>query len=101
MTGQTTGERVREERAYYDLHIHSQSSQDSDLSVKRIITRCAELGIAGFAVCDHDVFTRVTCHYPDLLAIPGEEVSTADGHILLSGSQIRYPQDCHHGRPSN
>jgi predicted metal-dependent phosphoesterase TrpH len=72
-------------RSYYDLHIHSRGSQDSQLPVKWIITRCAELGLAGFAVTDHDVLTKVKCSYPELLAIPGEEVSTSEGHVLALG----------------
>lgn len=86
MSRSTIGERAR-----YDLHIHSQGSLDSGLSVKRIITRCAELGLAGFAVTDHDVFTRVACPYPDLLAIPGEEVTTAEGHVLAIGINDSIP----------
>ena len=79
--------------AHYDLHIHSHRSPDSRVPVKRIITRATELGLAGFAVTDHDLYTKVNCPYPDLLAIPGTEVSTLDGHILGIGINEAVPEN--------
>jgi len=78
-------------RMYLDLHIHSERSMDSRISVKQIITRCIELGLAGFSVTDHDQFSNVQSPYPDLLAIPGSEISTVDGHILALGINEPFP----------
>jgi len=71
--------------AYYDLHIHTLASGDSGISVKELLTRALELELAGLAVTDHDQFTRVKSPYPEILLIPGEEVSTLEGHILALG----------------
>ncbi len=70
---------------YVDLHIHSHKSRDSRCSVKEIITRCIDIGLVGFAITDHDRFTEVKSPYPDIMAIPGIEISTSDGHILAIG----------------
>ena len=77
--------------AHYDLHIHSQASWDSKISVKELLTRALELGLAGLAATDHDQFTRVESPYPELLLIPGEEVSTLEGHILALGINETIP----------
>lgn len=72
-------------QACYDLHIHTIASGDSSISVKELLTRALELGLAGLAVTDHDQLTKVASPYKELLLIPGEEVSTLEGHILALG----------------
>ncbi len=77
--------------AHYDLHIHSQRSFDSRIPLKQLGARALELGLAGFAVTDHDLYTCHRSPYPGLLVIPGEEVSTLEGHILALGINEEIP----------
>ena len=71
-----------------DLHIHSHHSPDGFMTAEAIASRARETGLNGFAICDHDrVFPAeelqtVSDAYPDLLIIPGVEVSTDCGHLL-------------------
>lgn len=68
--------------SHYDLHIHSMHSFDSSISVKQIITRALDVGLSGIAITDHDRLTRINESHPELLVIPGSEVSSDEGHIL-------------------
>ena len=71
-----------------DLHIHSEHSPDGSMTPEEIALRAREAGLQGFAICDHDrVFPpselrAVSDAFPDLLIIPGVEVSTDCGHLL-------------------
>lgn len=78
---------------YVDLHIHSNRSRDSRCSVKQIITKCIDIGLAGFAITDHDTFTKVNSPYQDIIAIPGMEISSIDGHILAIGINEQIPEN--------
>lgn len=74
-----------------DLHVHSLHSPDSRLTLDEIASRLPYVGLKGFALTDHN---SVTGHrdlpglrerFPGLLVIPGVEVSTREGHLLLYG----------------
>jgi predicted metal-dependent phosphoesterase TrpH len=74
-----------------DLHVHSEHSPDSSLSVGEIANAAAERGLGGFALTDHqsveghDEFVRVRNLHPRLLLLRGVEVSAREGHVLLYG----------------
>lgn len=74
-----------------DLHVHTLHSPDSRLSLDEIAARLPYVGLKGFAITDHN---SVVAHrelpglhekYPRILVVPGVEVSTREGHLLLYG----------------
>jgi len=73
-----------------DLHIHSEASYDCESSVEEILESAVEESLDVVAVTDHDEIrasheaVESASEY-DLTAIPGIEVSTADGHLLALG----------------
>jgi predicted metal-dependent phosphoesterase TrpH len=78
----------------FDPHVHSAASYDADVPVDRLLERAATAGLDALAVTDHDAIEaslRAVEMAPDhgLLAVPGVEVSTADGHLLALGVETR------------
>ncbi|WP_319506892.1 PHP domain-containing protein [uncultured Methanolobus sp.] len=76
----------------FDLHVHSCYSKDSNSSLDDILEHAARNGLDGFAICDHDVIEGgIACSKrakeigSDLVVIPGVEVSSSKGHILVLG----------------
>lgn len=84
-----------------DLHVHSRFSPDSSLSVEAIASRAAAVGLAGFALTDHNSVSghvelaACRAQFPDLVLVPGVEISTAQGHLLAYGVSEAPPA----GRP--
>lgn len=80
----------------FDPHVHSVASYDGDTPVETLLERARTAGLDAIAVTDHDVLTGsnhavgLAPEY-DLLAVPGVEVSTADGHLLALGVDDRPP----------
>lgn len=87
-------------RLKFDLHCHSRFSADGISEPEDMITRAKELGLSGFAITDHN-----TCECVDyflekglmnangepvdnFLIIPGQEISTSDGHLLALGVHL-------------
>ncbi|MCI4345179.1 MAG: PHP domain-containing protein [Thermoplasmata archaeon] len=74
-----------------DLHLHSDHSSDSSLSVSEIANAIAERGLQGFALTDHQSveghaeFVRVRNVHARLLLLRGVEVSAREGHVLVYG----------------
>lgn len=76
----------------FDLHIHSNQSPDSSLSVDDILYQAVKKGLDGIAICDHNtVIGSLLCmkrakdlNLP-LLVLPGLEVSTTGGHLIVLG----------------
>jgi predicted metal-dependent phosphoesterase TrpH len=76
----------------FDLHVHSNFSKDGMSSVEDILRAAAAKGLAGVAITDHnttagarhalEVVDKVA---PGLIVIPGEEVSTKQGHLIVLG----------------
>lgn len=79
-----------------DLHVHSEASFDGRDSVDLILEQAQAVGLDGIAITDHDTIAASldaverAAEY-DLLAIPGMEVSTADGHVLSLGIEDKIP----------
>lgn len=87
--------------ARLDLHVHSRYSVDSRLSVEQAAERAAYEGLRGFALTDHNTVAghralqRLKGLYRDSLFVPGVEVSTREGHLLVYGVEELPPV----GRP--
>jgi predicted metal-dependent phosphoesterase TrpH len=74
-----------------DLHVHSDHSPDSRLSVDRIVPSLGAAGLHGFALTDHNTVAghrwipEWRARFPQVPVIPGVEVSAREGHVLLYG----------------
>jgi predicted metal-dependent phosphoesterase TrpH len=80
------------EHMRFDLHIHSNHSSDSSLRIDDILKKAVEKGLDGIAICDHNTVAggyhaqkRARDLNLPLLVIPGMEVSTRKGHLLILG----------------
>ena len=96
----------------FDLHMHSRFSPDSESCPKDIVQRALQLGYGLIAITDHDVnaeafdwlvgegvistgglLTRIWAQrlgFPaaTLRVLPGQEISTASGHLLCVGARL-------------
>lgn len=80
-----------------DLHCHSYFSSDGVSKPEEIVAMARARGLDGFAITDHntcecvDYFRQTGLIREDglpvdgLLIIPGQEISTAEGHLLALG----------------
>jgi predicted metal-dependent phosphoesterase TrpH len=82
-----------------DLHIHTTYSDDSTVTPKALVEKLvAHNSIKAAAVTDHDTVNglsetrKLAAAYPDILIIPGVEISTPEGDILLLGAEKTPPQ---------
>ncbi|MFC7156194.1 CehA/McbA family metallohydrolase [Halomarina halobia] len=81
---------MRTRRLTVDPHAHSAGSYDATGTVGELLARASAAGLDAIAVTDHDAIERslraveLAPSY-GLLAVPGVEVSTADGHLLALG----------------
>lgn len=69
-----------------DMHVHTHFSPDGFTDPRAVLRRAEERGLDGLAITDHDEFDPVRyerlCSETDLLLVPGQEVTTTDGHVL-------------------
>jgi predicted metal-dependent phosphoesterase TrpH len=71
-----------------DLHVHSDYSKDGESSVEEILRKAEEEGLDAIAITDHDSVDgakRALEIGSTVLVIPGIEVSTKQGHLLVLG----------------
>ncbi len=75
-----------------DLHVHTNYSHDGHDSVEKIIASAIVQKLDGIAICDHDTMDGsfaareyVAANHLDLIIIPGMEVTTSKGHLLVLG----------------
>jgi predicted metal-dependent phosphoesterase TrpH len=75
-----------------DLHIHTTYSRDGESDIQTILNVAQERGLNAIAITDHDEIlgAQEAIHMartltPDLLIIPGIEVSTREGHLIVLG----------------
>ncbi|MBN1455402.1 MAG: PHP domain-containing protein [Methanomicrobia archaeon] len=83
-----------------DLHVHTNYSHDGHDSIERIIEVARAQGLDGLAICDHNTMAGVhaardylAAHDLDLLIIPGIEVTTVQGHLLVLGLEEGVERD--------
>jgi predicted metal-dependent phosphoesterase TrpH len=82
-----------------DIHVHTSASYDSTADLRAVLARAAAVGLDGLVVTDHDRVEsalrarRLAPEY-GLVAIPGAEVSTADGHLLALGVDVAPEPGC-------
>jgi predicted metal-dependent phosphoesterase TrpH len=81
-----------------DLHIHTIYSNDSTVTPKAIVEKLvAHNSIKVAAVTDHDTVKglaetqKLASSYPDILIMPGVEISTPEGDILILGTEETPP----------
>jgi len=82
----------------FDLHIHSKYSSDSGLAIEDILKKAVQKGLDGIAICDHNTIAGsyhaskcVTKLNLPLLVLPGVEVSTTLGHLIVLGVRENIP----------
>lgn len=75
----------------FDLHIHSSCSDGRD-NVRAVLEAAVRRGLDGIAITDHDTLRGwmvareiIRDRGLNLILIPGVEVSTAEGHLLVLG----------------
>jgi len=72
-----------------DLHIHSKYSGDGIGSPKEIIKILQKRGLNGMAITDHNSvkgsLKALEIAPKDFIIIPGQEISTLDGHVAALG----------------
>lgn len=82
-----------------DLHIHTTYSSDSAIAPKALVEQLvAHDSVKVAAITDHDtvkgcnVIQRLASAYPGILIIPGVEISTQEGDILILGTEEMPPR---------
>jgi predicted metal-dependent phosphoesterase TrpH len=71
-----------------DLHVHTNYSRDGESSIEEILRVAEEEGLDAIAITDHDSVDgakRALTIPSAVLVIPGIEVSTKQGHLLVLG----------------
>lgn len=71
-----------------DLHVHTNFSKDGESSVEEILKQAEEAGLDAIAITDHDSVDgakKALACTTKVLVIPGIEVSTKQGHLLVLG----------------
>ncbi|PTD93961.1 histidinol-phosphatase [archaeon SCG-AAA382B04] len=73
-----------------DLHIHSKYSEDGAGDIEEILDRAIEKNLDAIAITDHDTLegslkAQKIGKDKDIIVIPGQEVTTRDGHLLVLG----------------
>jgi predicted metal-dependent phosphoesterase TrpH len=84
---------------YADFHIHTNYSPDSLIQPKTIVDQLASHNfIKVAAVTDHDsvrgckATMQLASAYPDILIVPGCEISTTQGDMLVLGTEELPPK---------
>ena len=77
-----------------DLHVHSCFSEDGVSTPEEILARAKELGFGCIAITDHNSFEsfELVKGYDDIIFVPGEEVGSAEGHIVALGIDREIPK---------
>jgi hypothetical protein len=71
-----------------DLHVHTSYSKDGESSVEEILRAAEAAGLDVIAITDHDSVDgakKALALPSSVLVIPGIEVSTKQGHLLVLG----------------
>ena len=80
-----------------DMHVHSRHSPDGRVPLERWVNQLGYVGLQGFALTDHNSIEghgrlrELAREYPMYRFLPGVEVSTREGHLLVYGVAERPP----------
>lgn len=66
-----------------DLHVHTAGSPDAHTRIEDLPEIIRARGLDGLAVTEHNKFNPP--NLPDVLIVPGVEISSQDGHVLALG----------------
>lgn len=72
-----------------DLHVHTACSGDGESQVADVLAAARAAGLDVIALTDHDTTEGCTIAAelaPDILVIPGVEITTRQGHLLVLGA---------------
>ena len=77
-----------------DLHVHSCFSEDGHSTPEEILEKAKEIGFGCIAITDHNSFESFekVKDFTDVIFVPGEEVGSADGHIIALGIDREIPK---------
>ncbi len=77
-----------------DLHVHSCYSNDGVSKPQQIIDMAIEMGLGCVAITDHNSFKAYfdVKDNDKIIVVPGEEVSSSEGHILAYGIDREIPR---------
>ncbi len=84
----------------FDLHCHSRFSADGVAEPEEMIAEAKRKGLHGFAITDHNtcacvdyfeskgLLNKEGLPVNDFLIIPGQEITTSEGHLLALGVRL-------------
>ncbi|HJJ48220.1 MAG TPA: PHP domain-containing protein [Methanocorpusculum sp.] len=78
-----------------DLHVHTSASADGHCAVEDVLRHAKDAGLDAVAITDHDSVEsakKALALDSPVLVIPGIEVSTKQGHVLLLGTTEMFPK---------
>ena len=77
-----------------DLHLHTRFSDDGWSPADKVVRQCRKKGFGCIAITDHNSF-EAYAEVKDsegIIIIPGEEVSSSEGHIIALGIDREIPK---------
>ena len=77
-----------------DLHIHTKYSNDGWSKPEKVVSMCRRKGFGCIAITDHNSFQayKEVCDSEGIIIVPGEEVSSSEGHIIALGIDREIPR---------
>ncbi len=81
-----------------DMHTHSHYSKDGVMPPKELIKRARMVGLDGMAITDHNsrgggiVGSDIARDMEDFIVIPGIELSTDMGHLIVLDPKTDFPK---------